>query len=127
MIIDDGALPPYTEKQQRMLEFLATLLHISVPELERRLAADSLGAVELILGYFACKLPTGDYWVEFFDYRGELINASVAAYSLDEARKKAVAYCPMVKAASWRILCVVAQSTDNSHSIEGVGVEAGQE
>lgn len=64
----------------------------------------------------AVNLPTGDYWIEFIDHQGEQIPRAVAATAtLRQAREIAAAYSLNGNAARWRILRVVAQSTDGPH------------
>lgn len=59
------------------------------------------------------KIPTGDYLVEFLDFRGEVVpGASVLAVSLGEAREKARGLSPLMGLEQWRIMRCVDNSTD---------------
>ena len=59
--------------------------------------------------------PTGDYLVEFFDALGApMESGGISAATLADVRCKADGYLPLVKAARWRILRVVAQSGDKN-------------
>ena len=59
-------------------------------------------------------IPTGDYIIEFIDHRGVEMGQpfNVMAATLTEAQTKAKGYLSILKAANYRILRVVEQSTD---------------
>lgn len=59
-------------------------------------------------------IPTGDYVVEFLNYRGEVIpGTTVTCATLEDSERRAAATAPMLKTDRWRILRCMQNSTDH--------------